>query len=784
VPVECAVRRVRRLKQLGWIATPAGTQDGVGAMIALLKRMRIGVGARIYLAIAAIVVLTVAASIVALLSFGRVTQTVHSLFDEHYPVVELSRELAQVAGATVAMAPKLAEVVVDNDRKAVVGRLEEGTARMRGIVDALHQRNAIDRSRLMGMIDQLAANIQQMDNAARQRIAIEVQKAEVAERLSRARVVFNQVLSNAVDETQFALVFGLQSAGEIADADQLKATLKKLAEQELSRYGTSLMLLAELNQAYGLLREALAIDRSEQINYTQSRFKDLTASVDKTLQEAESKNADTNRRTVTQAILAFGTGGGSVFNLREREFGNRQAIANNLAALTEAANELNAEIDRIVLGARTAASDATQSTFAMMSNSGFWLMLIAAASILAAAAIAIFFVRPKIVLRLRRLSVATRAIAEGELDTRIGDNGSDEIGDVAGAVRIFRDNAIEKIRIEREAQEQQSLAAEERTRNEQAREAAARQVEMVVSMLGAALSAVAEGDLLVRLTDQCAPEYEKVKEDFNAALTTLQDTICAIRSSALEVSNASAEISASTTDLSQRTEEQAASLEETTSSLMRIAETVRKNAERAKQANELAAKTRTVADRGGEVVTQAMSAMSRIEESSREISDIINLIDEIARQTNLLALNAAVEAARAGEAGRGFAVVASEVRSLAQRSAEAAKGIRDLITSSSGRVQEGVEFVNRAGSALGDIVESIKHVVAIVSEIATASAEQASGIEEVNKALTQMDEVTQQNSALVEENAATAQALRQQAAEMSERVDFFQLSAQVAQRAA
>jgi methyl-accepting chemotaxis protein len=754
-------------------------------MIAILRRTHLGVGARIYLAIAAIVALTLVASIVASLSFSRVTQTVRSLVEEHYPVAELSRELAQVAGATVAMAPKLAEVVTDSDRTAIVGRLEQGTARMRSIVDTLHEHKAVDQPRMLAMIDQLAANIQQMDNAARHRIAIEAQKAELAERMSRARVVFNQVLGNAVDETQFALTFGLQSAADITDADKLKTTLKNLADQELARYGTSLTLLAELNQAYGLLREALAIDRQELLNYTQSRFQDLTMSVDKTLQEAEARNPDPNRRNVTQAVLAFGVGGGNAFMLREREFGNRQSIVNNLAALTDAANELNAEIDRIVLGARTAANDATQSTMAMMASSAFWLLLIAGASILAAAAIAIFFVRPKIVLRLRRLSAATRAIAEGELDTNIGDTGTDEIGDVAKAVRIFRDAGKEKLRLEREAQEQQQLAAEERMRNEQARDAAAQQVEMVVSMLGSALSGVARGDLLVRMTDECAPEYAKVKEDFNAALATLQDTICAIRLSAQEVSNASAEISTSTTDLSQRTEEQAASLEETLSSLERIAETVRKNAERAKQANELAAKTRTVADRGGEVVTQAMGAMSRIEESSREISDIINLIDEIARQTNLLALNAAVEAARAGEAGRGFAVVASEVRNLAQRSSEAAKGIRDLITSSSGRVQEGVEFVNRAGSALGDIVDSIKHVVAIVSEIASASAEQASGIQEVNKALMQMDEVTQQNSALVEENAATAQALRQQASEMTERVDFFHLEeAQAAQRAA
>ncbi len=284
-------------------------------MIAIFKRIRVGVGARIYLAIAAIVLLTIVASAVAALSFGRVTQTVRSLFDEHYPVVELSRELAQVASATVAMAPKLAEVVTDSDRTAVVGRLEQGTARMRSIVTALDERKAVDRARMTTMIDRLAANIQQMDNAARQRIAIEVQKAEVAERMSRARVVFNQVLSNTVDETQFALTIGLQSAGEITDAEQLKATLKKLADQELARYGTSLTLLAELNQAYGLLREALAVDRADVIKYAQDRLKDLATSVDKTLQETEAKYPDPNRRNVTLAVLAFGIGDGNRVHL-------------------------------------------------------------------------------------------------------------------------------------------------------------------------------------------------------------------------------------------------------------------------------------------------------------------------------------------------------------------------------------------------------------------------------------------------------------------------------------
>jgi len=204
---------------------------------------------------------------------------------------------------------------------------------------------------------------------------------------------------------------------------------------------------------------------------------------------------------------------------------------------------------------------------------------------------------------------------------------------------------------------------------------------------------------------------------------------------------------------------------------------VKNNADSAKNANQVTASTRECADRGGEVVAQAVKAMSRIEESSTKISDIIGVIDEIARQTNLLALNAAVEAARAGEAGRGFAVVASEVRSLAQRSSQAAKDIKDLITKSSGQVQDGVQLVNQAGSALGEITVSINKVTEIIADIAAASMEQSTGVDEVNKALTQMDEVTQQNSALVEENAATAKALELQAQSMDDQVGYFHISA-------
>ena len=270
-------------------------------------------------------------------------------------------------------------------------------------------------------------------------------------------------------------------------------------------------------------------------------------------------------------------------------------------------------------------------------------------------------------------------------------------------------------------------------------------------------------------------EIGQISEATELIVERFGDTIAGVKRSVNEVSSASAEISTSTSDLSQRTEEQAASLEEISASMEEMTTTVKQTAQNAKQANDLATSTSVMADRGGEVVGETIEAMTKIEQSSGKIADIITVIDEIARQTNLLALNAAVEAARAGEAGRGFAVVASEVRSLAQRSSQSARDIKELITNSTSQVKQGVVLVNRAGSALNEIVNSIKKVYDVVADIANASTEQATGLEHIRKALAQMDEATQQNSALVEENAATAKALESQARAMAEdkRIAFF-----------
>jgi len=291
--------------------------------------------------------------------------------------------------------------------------------------------------------------------------------------------------------------------------------------------------------------------------------------------------------------------------------------------------------------------------------------------------------------------------------------------------------------------------------------------------LGALLSAVADGDLNRRILVTLPGRFGHVADDANRTVETLTSIVARIRQGSDAINAAAGEIAAGNNDLSQRTEQQAASLEETASSMEELTSTVRQNADNANQANRLAMGAKDVAEKGGNVVDQVVRTMSAINDSSKKIADIIGVIDGIAFQTNILALNAAVEAARAGEQGRGFAVVAAEVRSLAQRSAGAAKEIKQLITDSVVRVDEGSKLVDRAGQTMGEIVDSVKQVTEIIADIAAASAEQTSGIEQVNQAVVQMDEGTQQNAALVEEAAASAHSLEQQAEALVRAVSVF-----------
>jgi methyl-accepting chemotaxis protein len=388
----------------------------------------------------------------------------------------------------------------------------------------------------------------------------------------------------------------------------------------------------------------------------------------------------------------------------------------------------------------------------------------------------VFLMRRSLAKLLGSLSGAMGRLAAGELQTEIVGRGRrDEIGKMAEALVSFRQAAIEKLRLEKHTEDQNKLIEAERRVGEAARVEVQGQQQAVVTALGAGLERLSKGDLTGKLDRAFAAEYEKLRVDFNATADSLKGAMRTIAAATTGISDGSDQIAHAADDLSRRTEQQAAGLEETSAALNIVTGTVNKMAANAGEAAKVVATTRGAAETSGQIVQQAVDAMGKIKESSQQITNIIGVIDEIAFQTNLLALNAGVEAARAGDAGRGFAVVASEVRSLALRSAEAAKEIKKLISASTTQVDSGVSLVDRTGVALREIIGKVAAIDALVREMSSSSREQATGLVEINAAIGQMDQIVQQNAAMVEESTAAAHALKSETRELSEMVGRFEI---------
>jgi len=387
-----------------------------------------------------------------------------------------------------------------------------------------------------------------------------------------------------------------------------------------------------------------------------------------------------------------------------------------------------------------------------------------------------FAIRAWVITPVKGLQTVMGRLAGGDLKAIVdGVDRRDEVGGMARAVQVFKDAGLEKERLAAEAKVLAERVEADRQKAEAERAYAAEQLKIVVDSLAEGLEKLSAGNLLFKLDSKFSQEYEKLREDFNQAMLRLKETMGSIATNTQGVRAGASEITQASDDLARRTEQQAASLEETAAALDQITATVRKTAEGTAEARNVAQATKADAQRSGEIVREAVQAMGGIEASSKQIGSIIGVIDEIAFQTNLLALNAGVEAARAGDAGRGFAVVATEVRALAQRSADAAKEIKALISASGAQVETGVKLVSETGKALTRIVEQVDRLNTLVTDIAASSQEQATGLNEVNTAVNQMDQVTQQNAAMVEQATAASHSLAGEAAELARLVGQFQI---------
>jgi methyl-accepting chemotaxis protein len=410
-------------------------------------------------------------------------------------------------------------------------------------------------------------------------------------------------------------------------------------------------------------------------------------------------------------------------------------------------------------------------------NTIFYALTMIGLAFTAGIAASLFVTARGITTPIAQLRERMLSLADGNTETTIdGMERKDEVGQMAKAVQVFRENAIERVRLEQETEANRSLSERERLEREKQKAEEAEEVKFAVDNLAAGLAKLSDGDVSYRISQPFTAALDAVRNDFNNSAEKLQSALNRVADNARGIEAGANEIKSAADDLAKRTEQQAAAVEETAAALEEITTTVKNSTIRANDAGQLVGRAKAGAEQSGQVVRRAVVAMEQIEKSSGEISNIIGVIDEIAFQTNLLALNAGVEAARAGEAGKGFAVVAQEVRELAQRSANAAKEIKSLISTSNAQVREGVQLVGETGKALETIVTEVQEINRHVTAIVESAQEQSAGLQQINTAVNQMDQDTQKNAAMVEESTAASHSLAREVTSLNQLLAQFKLS--------
>jgi methyl-accepting chemotaxis protein len=577
------------------------------------------------------------------------------------------------------------------------------------------------------------------------------------------------------------LMFAVVVAGSIMSQSSESRELKHVVQVDMPASARMQEISRRIAAAHGelyvlLTHQAASIDKDKidgQMKALLSEFDSITAEV-KAVRATEPVS---QQPIFDKLIKSLGDTRSAVDVVGGMIGADFQTASGFVAPFEDSYNQMTATLNKAVDAAQAQTDKRAGATMSAAQAAIVVTLLVGAATLVIVGVIAVasvFTTRRSI----SQIARATESLAAGKgasVDLEKLER-KDELGAVVRSLVVFKDNQahLEKLRAEQEAD--RNATEDERRTKAEAAAAAAREQAVVVSNLAEGLEKLASGDVTFRVSAEFPGEYKKLRDDFNGAITQLDGALRRISEATSGIQTGSKEISHAADDLSRRTEQQAAALEQTAAALDEITATVRRTADGANHAREVVSNAKADATKSGEVVRGAVAAMNQIEASAKQISQIIGVIDEIAFQTNLLALNAGVEAARAGDAGRGFAVVAQEVRALAQRSAEAAKEIKVLITASTTQVDQGVKLVGETGQSLERIVSQVNEINTVVGEIAASAQEEATGLNQVNGAINQMDQVTQQNAAMVEQSTAASHSLLHEANELVNLLGAFSVS--------
>ncbi|MGO4404093.1 methyl-accepting chemotaxis protein [Bosea sp. RAF48] len=756
------------------------------------KPLRIGIAARIYAALGMMTALTLVSSSVAWFSYNRVDQTVDDLVGKKMPVVELALELSQAATQSTALAARFSEIETVQQRSALTGDLDKVEARQIDLLRRIGEQGQVDKAKAQAAIDTLSRQINDINDLTGDRLRNVSEQGEALDKLSKAREGFTALADFETGDAQFNVKMNIASATQLT-GKEVEEALSSIIDKDLAALQTAQALQLQVSELVGLLREISQIESPEKLENAKARFKAILGQVRGFLAAADKIQANPARAQAVNAVIDLGEGQSGLIAIRERDLATRSAIDAGLKQTHVAAEAVRAQVGELVSTARSEAVASGDASGALIDQSKLWLGGIGLGSLLIALALSLFYVRPMIVGRLNRLWAATRAIADGALETAVDTKGNDEISDISKSVLLFRDNAVALRAAEAAKIEDQARAQEQRRQMMQelgeafgvvvaaaaagdfSQRVAAQFADAELNALAGSVNTLLEtvrtglsetcevlaelsaGHLSARIEGLYQGAFAELKDGTNALADEFESTLARLAETVSAVRSATSEILDGVTDLAERTSEESNAVSMATNQLGAFAGTVKKTASEAAQATGMAQGAEQRAQQGEKVVASALEAMQRIRQSSSKISEVIAMIDEIAFQTNLLALNAAVEAARAGDAGKGFAVVATEVRSLAKRSADASNDVKKLVEAAHGDVKVGVGLVEETSAMFGAIVSSVNELTGLMNGISQTARNQATDVSAINTEIDGIGTMAHQNAALVEEtNAALA----------------------------